>query len=144
MPMRTLGRKRDARRSLIRSLVTNAVLNERLVTTTARGKEAKAWIDRVIEIGKEKDLSARRRLFAFLFDPAATRKVIEDLAPRYKKRTGGYTQWIPLGRRKGDGAQMVMLKLLPGEAPKTKELKTKKPKTRKSAKPKKGSKKAKK
>lgn len=129
MHTRTLGRKRDAREALLRNLVTNAVLFEKLVTTKARAKETRAWIDRLIVTAKPRDLNARRRLQAFFFHPNAVHKVLEDLVLRYKSRTGGFTQWIPLGRRKGDGAEMVMLKLVPGDrAPKTEEPKTEKKK----------------
>ena len=109
---RTLGRKRNPRKALLRGLATNFLLYEKIKTTESKAKEIKPIVEKLITIGKENTLQNRRRLLQFLYTDNATRKVLEDISPRYKERSGGYTRIVKLGNRKGDGAPMVILELV--------------------------------
>ena len=111
MITRKFGRRLDHRVSLIRNLATSLILYERVTTTAAKAKEVKGVVERLINVGKEGNLSSYRRLRGFLFDPKAARKVMEDLAPRYREVTGGYVTLTPLAPRSGDGAPRALVQL---------------------------------
>ncbi len=109
---RKLGRKRDPRKALLRSLATNFILYEKIKTTESKAKEVKPIIEKLITIGKVDSLHNRRKLLKYLYIENAVKKVIEDISPRYKDRNGGYTRIVKVGFRKGDGAKMVILELV--------------------------------
>ena len=88
-------------------------MNEGVVTTEARAKEVRKFVDKMITYGKDGSLVARRKALAFLHnDKAVVSKVFNELAPRYKERNGGYTRIIKLQERKGDDALTVRLELV--------------------------------
>lgn len=109
--MRALSRKNAYRKSLKRNLATSLVLYERITTTTAKAKETKSVVERLINRSKTGDLAARRRLLAYLFDEKATKKVLEVLVPRYKNKKSGFVRIYKLGTRLGDGAEESILEL---------------------------------
>lgn len=109
---RTLGRKRDAKKALLRSLATNFLLYEKITTTESKAKEIKPIVEKLITAGKDNSLHSRRKLLAYLYTENAAKKVIEDISPRYKDRNGGYTRITKMGPRKGDGAPMAVLELV--------------------------------
>lgn len=109
--MRALSRKNAYRKSLLRNLATSLVLYERITTTTAKAKETKSVVERLINRSKTGDLAARRRLLAYLFDEKATKKVLEVLVPRYKNKKSGFVRIYKLGARLGDGAEESILEL---------------------------------
>lgn len=109
--MRALSRKNAYRKSLLRNLATSLVLYERITTTTAKAKETKSVVERLINRSKTGDLAARRRLLAYLFDEKATKKVMEVLVPRYKNKKSGFVRIYKLGTRLGDGAEESILEL---------------------------------
>jgi len=109
--MRALSRKNAYRKSLKRNLATSLVLYERITTTTAKAKETKSVVERLINRSKTGDLAARRRLLAYLFDEKATKKVLEVLVPRYKDKKSGFVRIYKLGTRLGDGAEESILEL---------------------------------
>ncbi len=108
----SLGRERGPREALLRGLATSAILYENINTTLAKAKAVKPLVERMITIGREKNLTSRRRLAAVLMTESAVNKVLEELGPRYAKRAGGYTRIIKLGQRKGDGAPVAQLQLI--------------------------------
>lgn len=126
---RKLGRKKDNREHMLRNLVTSLILYEKIKTTEPKAKEVKSIIDRIITIGKKGDLVARRQLLQYVFDANAARKVLEELAPRFTNRQGGYTKLYRLSPRVGDGAPMAILEFIPTEKKET----TTKPKEAKPA-----------
>ena len=109
--MRALSRKKPYRKSLLRNLATSLVLYERITTTTAKAKETKPIVERLINRSKSGDLAARRRLLAYFFDEKATKKVLEVLVPRYKNKKSGFIRIYKLGTRLGDGAEESILEL---------------------------------
>src|SRR5271154_5600050 len=107
-----LGRQPAHRRATLRNLVTNVIEKERIMTTVTRAKAAKPIVERIITLGKRDTLHTRRQAAAFLMTPGATKKLFEDLAPRFADRSGGYTRIVHAGFRIGDGAQLAILELL--------------------------------
>lgn len=97
---------------MLRNLVRDLLLFESIRTTEARAKEARRSAERVITLGKDGSLQARREALRFLNDKAVTAKVFDEIAPRFIGRSGGYTRILKLGPRAGDGAPMAQLELL--------------------------------
>ena len=111
--MRKLGVDNKHRRSMLANLTMDLIMNEKIETTEARAKEARRMVEKMITLGKRGTLVSRRNVAAFLMNnEEATKKVFEDLAPRYKNRNGGYTRILKLNERRGDDALMVMLELV--------------------------------
>lgn len=108
-----LGRKTGPRGALLRNLATSIILFEKVQTTRAKAKAVRSLVERMITAGKKKDaLNARRAIARHLYGTNAQKKILEDLAPRYKTRDGGYTRITQLGRRRGDSAEMVQIELV--------------------------------
>jgi len=85
------------------------VLHGRIETTEAKAKSIKPLADKMVTLGKRGDLAARRQAAAFLLDPAAVKKLFDEVAPRYADRNGGYTRIIKTGVRRGDAAPMAII-----------------------------------
>lgn len=123
-----LGRNTGARKALLRDLVTDLIINERIETTEARAKEVRSIVEKMITLGKRGDLHARRQAAAFVRTTRsitvkdgeevvhnkvdAVKKLFDEIAPRYQERNGGYTRILKLGPRRGDGAPMVFIELV--------------------------------
>jgi large subunit ribosomal protein L17 len=97
---------------LFRSLVTSLLEQERIETTEAKAKEVRGFTDRMISLGKEGSLPARRRALSFLRSKAVVSKLFSDVASRFQNRPGGYTRIIRTRRRIGDAAEMVAIELV--------------------------------
>lgn len=108
---RIFGRPKNQRRSLLNSLAGSIFLKERITTTEAKAKELKRFAEKCITKAKKGDLSSRRSLSRYLPDKIV-KKLIEEIAPRYKTRDGGYTRIIRLGQRKTDGAKITIIELV--------------------------------
>jgi len=110
---RKLGRESRQRRSILAGITKDVIMNESVITTEARAKEVRKFVDKMITYGKDGSLVARRKALAFLHnDKDVVNKVFNELAPRYEKRNGGYTRIYKLGERKGDDALTVKLELV--------------------------------
>ncbi len=109
---RQLGRQTKHRWALFRSLVTSLLEHERIETTEAKAKEIRGFTDRMITLGKEGTLPARRRALAFIRSKDVVSKLFSDVAGRFKDRQGGYTRMVKTRRRIGDGAEMVAIELV--------------------------------
>ena len=110
---RKLGRESRIRRSILAGITKDVVMKEAVVTTEARAKEVRKFVDKMITYGKDGSLVARRKALAFLHnDKDVVNKIFNELAPRYKERKGGYTRIIKLTERKGDDALTVRLELV--------------------------------
>ena len=107
-----LGRQPAHRRATLRNLVTNVIERERITTTLRRAKETRPLVEQMITLGKRDTLHTRRQAAAYLMTPTATKKLFQDIAPRFADRPGGYTRIIHAGFRIGDGAQLAILELL--------------------------------
>jgi large subunit ribosomal protein L17 len=113
---RKLGRSASHRWALMRNLVTCLLRDERIRTTDPKAKELRRWADRVITLGKEGSLHARRQALAIVQDKAIVRKLFDTIAPRFQNRPGGYTRIIKIGWRHGDAAPVSLIELVAGES----------------------------
>ncbi|MFY4728505.1 50S ribosomal protein L17 [Nitrospira sp. BLG_2] len=118
---RQLGRQTKHREALFRNLVTSLLDRERIETTGAKAKEIRGFTDRMITLGKEGTLSARRRALGFIRSKAVVSKLFGDVATRFKDRSGGYTRIIKTRRRIGDAAEMVAIELVSRQEQATKK-----------------------
>jgi large subunit ribosomal protein L17 len=113
-----LGRNSDQRKALLRDLVTDIIIHERIVTTESKAKELKKLADKMITLAKDGSLSARRRAAETVrFEEVkegqnALQKLFSDLGPRYQEREGGYTRVIKTVPRRGDGAPMAIIEFV--------------------------------
>lgn len=108
---RKFHRERDQRKALIKSLMREVFVKEKIKTNQAKAKEIRRFVERAITKAKVGDLSSRRYLLKYV-SPAVAKKVIEDIAVRYKMRNGGYTRIINLAPRKSDGSKMAIIELV--------------------------------
>src|SRR5262249_45843330 len=104
-----LGRSTAHRRALFRNLVTALLQHEVIRTTDAKAKELRRWADRMITLGKQGTLHARRRAARVVARRSVLRKLFEEIAPRYEERQGGYTRVVKLGHRRGDAAPLSIV-----------------------------------
>ena len=109
---RVFGRTTAPRIAMYKNLTRDLLFREHIVTTEAKAKEARSIAERIITLGKDGSLPARRRALAFVTDQKAVGKVFGELAERYRERPGGYTRMTKLGPRLGDGAPLVRLELI--------------------------------
>jgi len=109
---RKLGRDTGHRSAMLRNLATSLLKYERIETTEARAKEVNAIAEKMITLGKQGDLAARRNALAYILEEDVVTKLFDTIAPKYADRQGGYTRIIKKGPRRGDGAEMVLLELV--------------------------------
>jgi large subunit ribosomal protein L17 len=114
------SRPRKESDRLVRNLLANIILYERVKTTESKAKKLRGKLDKLINIGKKKNLASYRQLLAFFYIAEPAKKIVEDLTKRLSNRTSGYSRIIPLGNRKGDAAKMVIWELVEGKSAKTK------------------------
>jgi large subunit ribosomal protein L17 len=108
---RKLSRNSSHRRATMRNMVTSLIEHGRIKTTDAKAKEVRRWADRMITLGKQQTVAARRRARAFVQTDAALFKLFSEVAPRFANRAGGYTRIIKLGQRVGDAAPISIIEL---------------------------------
>lgn len=113
-----LGRNSDQRKALLRDLVTDIIINERIMTTEAKAYELKKLADKMVTLAKKGSLSARRQAAQTVrFEDVkegqnALQKLFSELGPRYQERNGGYTRVIKTVPRRGDGAPMAIIEFV--------------------------------
>ena len=108
---RKLGRPTAHRQAMLRGMVTYQLENGQIETTLTRAKEVGALADKMITLGKENTLASRRRALAFITKEDVVKKLFDQIAPKYADRNGGYTAVYKLGPRRGDAAEMAIIKL---------------------------------
>jgi large subunit ribosomal protein L17 len=109
---RKLSRHTQHRELMFRNMLVSLLQHERIKTTLAKGKELRSWADKIISLGKQGTLHARRRAFALLRDKGIVKKLFDEIAPKFKDREGGYTRVYRLGWRQGDGAPLSLVELV--------------------------------
>ena len=109
---RKLGRPTAHRNAMLRGMVTLLLKNGQVETTLTRAKEVRSMAEKMITLGKKNTLASRRAALAYITDENVVTKVFVELAPLYAERNGGYTQIYKLGPRRGDGAEMAIVKLI--------------------------------
>jgi large subunit ribosomal protein L17 len=113
-----LRRNSDQRKALLRDLVTDIIINERIVTTEAKAKELKKIADKMVTLAKDGSLSARRQAAETVrFEDVkegqnALQKLFSEIGPRYQDRNGGYTRIIKTVPRRGDAAPMAIIEFI--------------------------------
>ncbi len=113
MKYRKLNRETRIRRSILASLTKDVLTHGYVVTTDARAKEVRKFVEKMITYGKDGTLVARRKALAFLHnDKELVSKLFNEIAPKYENRAGGYTRIIKLKERVGDDALEVRLELI--------------------------------
>ena len=105
-----LGTDASHTRAMKRNLVASLLVNDRIKTLESRAKAIRPDVDRVITWAKRGDLHARRLAIAKVGDKETVREIFEKAAQGlWADRNGGYTRILKLGRRKGDGAEVVII-----------------------------------
>lgn len=121
---RKLSRHTQHRELMFRNMLVSLLQYERIKTTLAKGKELRSWADKMISLGKQGTLHARRRAFALLRDKGIVKKLFDEIAPKFKDRQGGYTRVYKLGWRQGDGAPLSLVELVTYAVPEEKKKST--------------------
>ncbi len=107
-----LGREKGPRELMLRNLASSILIYEKVKTTKAKASAVRPFVEKMITSSKEGTLAARRGLIKVLLQKNAVKKAMEVLGDRYKERPGGYTRTTKLGKRNGDGAEMVQIELV--------------------------------
>ena len=115
--MRKLGRTTAQRKAMLRGMVTLLLENGKIETTYTRAQEVSAKADEMITLGKRGDLAAYRAALAYITKEDVAKKLFDIIAPAYASVNGGYTQIYKLGPRRGDGAEMAIIRLVKVDAP---------------------------
>ncbi len=110
--LKRFGRPSDQRKALMKSLVRELFIHETIVTSTQKAKAASQIAEKIITHAIKKDLSARRYVNSFLNDERLTNRVVDEIAPRYAERKGGYTRIIKMNHRRGDDAELAIFQLV--------------------------------
>jgi large subunit ribosomal protein L17 len=108
---RALSRPTNQRKALLRSLATSLFLHGKITTTEAKAKELRVVAEKFITRAKDNTMANQRLLIASI-NPGIVKKLVNDIAPKYAARQGGYTRIIKIGPRKSDSARMVIIELV--------------------------------
>ena len=109
---RKFGRKRGQRKAFLKSLANSLISHGRILTTEARAKELRSFVERLVTYAKKQNLTGLRLILKKL-PKASAYKLYHEIAPRYLDRTGGYTRIIKVTkRRQGDGAKMAYIEFV--------------------------------
>ncbi len=113
---RKLGRTSEHRAALLRNLACDLIENSRINTTVPKAKELRRYVEKLVTKSKNADLNTHRAVYAKLGSnqraKAATKKLIEEIAPKFENRNGGYTRIVKTGLRKGDAAEMCIIEFV--------------------------------
>ena len=109
---RKLGRTTDHRKAMLRAMVTFLLENGKIETTVTRAKEVRAMTEKMITIAKADDLHSKRQVYSYITKESVAKKVMDEIAPKYADRNGGYTRIIKIGPRRGDAAEMAIIELI--------------------------------
>ena len=114
-----LSRDSSQRKALFKSLISALIIRGQIKTTESKAKAVRSLVEKLITKGKKGTLQAKRLIWAFLQNKKAVNRIVDELGPLFKKRKGGFTRIVRLGKRRGDKAMMVKLELV--EKPEDKE-----------------------
>ncbi len=109
---RKLSRTSSHRKALLKNLAIALIMNEKVETTEAKAKTLRSFIEKLITRARKGDFNAHRAVFAYLQDKEATKKLVNEIAPKYKERNGGYTRIIKTRIRRGDAAPMAFIEFV--------------------------------
>jgi len=106
---RRLNRTSSHRKALLKNLAISLIEREKIETTVPKAKELRRYIERLVTTSRTADLNSHRAVFQALQDKEATKKIINEIAPKYKERNGGYTSIVKTRIRRGDATQMAFI-----------------------------------
>ena len=109
---RKLNRTSEHRKALFKNMLNSLIKYEQITTTLPKAKELKSKIDKVITLGKKKNLASKKNLFSQLQSKTSVEKLVKTLSQRYEKRNGGYSRVIRAGYRYGDDAPLAVIELV--------------------------------
>jgi large subunit ribosomal protein L17 len=112
---RKLGRPTAHRNAMLRGMVTYLLENGQIETTLTRAKEVRSMTEKMITLGKKNTLASRRAALAYITKEDVVKKLFDQIAPEYADRNGGYTRIYKMGPRRGDCAEMAIIKLVADE-----------------------------
>lgn len=135
MVNRKLGRTSGHRLMMFRNQLASLIQSERIITTLPKAKELRPQIERLITLGKNDSVHARRNAARVIDNDELLGKLFDTLGPRFSDRAGGYTRIIKLGPRRGDAAEMAILEFVGYEPPKEEAAAPAPAKAKKSAEP---------
>ena len=104
-----LGRTAEHRKALLANQVYSLIEHQRIKTTLAKAKAVRPLAERMVTLGKNGSIHARRTALATLRQKNAVKKLFDDIAPKSAERNGGYTRIVKLGQRKSDSASMAFI-----------------------------------
>ena len=109
---RKLGRETAHRTAMLRAMVTFLLANGKMETTVSRAKEVRSLTEKMITLAKVNSLHNKRMAMSFITKEDVTKKLFDEIAPKYAERNGGYTRITKLGPRRGDAAEMAIIELV--------------------------------
>ncbi len=109
---RRFGRDSEHTLAIMRNQAKDLLKHGRIVTTLAKAKELRRFVEQMITLAKKGDLASRRRVLAFIQDKEVVRKLFKDWREKFLDRPGGYTRIIKLGERRGDAAPLAVIELV--------------------------------
>ncbi len=109
---RKLSRTSSHRKALLKNLSIALIEQKRIETTLPKAKELRSFIEKLVTKARVGDFNAHRVVFALLQDKEATKKIVDEIAPTYKDRNGGYTRIIKTRMRRGDAAEMAIIEFV--------------------------------
>ncbi len=109
---RKLGKTTAQRMAMLRQQVTDLLDKGKMETTVTRAKEIAPMAEKMITLGKAKDLASYRQALSFITREDVAKKVFDEVAPKYADRNGGYTRITRIGARRGDAAEMAVIELV--------------------------------
>ncbi len=109
---RKFSRPTDQRIAMLKNLTTSLLENGRIETTVAKAKEVRSTAEKMITLGKQNTLHARRNALTYITKEDVVKKLFDEIAPKYADRQGGYTRIIKIGPRRGDAAEMAIIELV--------------------------------
>lgn len=111
---RKFKRDKNTRKALFKGLMSSLVLNESIKTTEEKAKAIKGEVEKLVTKANKEKGQVRHSLFDKYLTPAALQRLMNDIAPRFKERKGGYTRIIKIGNRVADNASWVMIQWVEG------------------------------
>lgn len=109
---RKLGRDSGHRKAMLRAMVTYLFENGRIETTVTRAKEVRSMAEKMITLGKDESLHAKRQVLSYVTKEDVAKKVFDEISPKYSDKNGGYCRIIKTGPRRGDAAEMCIIELV--------------------------------
>lgn len=110
--VRKFGREKNQRHALMRSLARNLIRDTRIQTTTAKAKELRPYVEKLVTKAKSDTVASRRLINSRIMGATETKKLFAEIAPKYKERKGGYIRIVKLPNRDLDGAQMALIEFV--------------------------------